>query len=401
MADIEELKKIAEEGNKTLHELRDVVEQKANSSDVVDLDTLKKAKSEFAEQLKKEQDANAELKARIEAVETKGNRPNAPDAAAELESKNFDGYLRGEIGESEYKAMATNSQADGGFLISPTMLSGIQKRLRRTSPIRQIASVYTAETLEILVERDDAGYEWSGETQARNETGTPTIHKISIPTHELSAKPKQTQKMLQEAGFDVGSWLEAHVGDKFSRAEATAFVSGNGVSQPKGFLSYASSATADDSRAVETLQFRATGVSGAFASSNPADVLVRTFYDLQGPYQENASWMMKSTTAAEVAVLKDGDGTLLLQSIINGAGAITRTVQGRPVVIAEDMPAIGANSLSIAIGDFSAYAVVDREGTRVLRDPYSAKPYVQFYTTKSVGGGVTDFDAIKLIKFAA
>jgi HK97 family phage major capsid protein len=400
MADLEELKKIAEAGNKTLHDLRETVEAKANSADVVDKETLAKAKAEFAEQLTKEQNANAELKARVEAIETKSNRPGAPDAEQELEAKNFDGYLRGQIGETEYKAMATNSQVDGGFMVVPTMLSGIQERMRRTSPIRAIASVYTASTLELLVERGDAGFEWAGETQSRSDTSTPTVHKISIPTHELSALPKVSQRMLDTANFDAGAWLESQISDRFSRAEATAFVSGSGVNQPKGFLSYGTATGADDSRAIETLQYRASGASGDFASSGPADVFVETFYDLQGVYQDNATWVMKNTTAAAVSVLKDGDGRYLVREILNGSGAMTRTIQGRPLLIADDMPAIGANSLSIAVGDFSKYGVVDNGSVTVLRDPYSAKPHVLFYATKRVGGGVTDFDAIKLIKFA-
>jgi HK97 family phage major capsid protein len=401
MADIEELKKIAEEGNKTLAALRDTVEAKANSADVVDKDTLAKAEADFATKLQAEQDARLELKAKLEDLETKGNRPNAAKAEQEVEAKQFTDYLRGAIGETEYKAMATNSQVDGGFAVTPTMMAGIRDRQRRWSPIRGIAAVYSAETLEMLVERDDAGFEWAGETQSRSETDSPKIHKVSIPTHELSALPKISQKMLDNGGFDVGAWLEGKVSDRFGRAEGAAFVSGTGVDRPKGFLSYGTSTAADASRATETLQVRNTGASGAFASSGPADVFVNSFYDLQGVYQSNATWVMKNTTAAAVATLKDGDGRYLVREILNGDGAITRTIQGRPILIADDMPAMAANSLSIAVGDFNAYGIVDNGGVRVLRDPYSAKPFVLFYSTKRVGGGVTDFDAIKLIKFAA
>ena len=255
---------------------------------------------------------------------------------------------------------------------------------------------------DIMVERGDAGAEWAGESSTRNETDTPTINRISIALHELSAQPKITQRLLDNATFDVEGWLTGYVADKFSRTEATAFVSGDGDAKPKGFLSYGKSTDADASRAVETLQYRVTGASGAFATTNPADVLTKAFYDLHGVYQSQASWMMRSSTAAETAVLKDGNGNYLIQGMMNAEGQFIRTIQGRPVFMAEDMPAIGANSYSIAVGDFGrGYTIVDGQAVTVLRDPFSAKPNVLFYTIKRVGGGLAEADAIKLIKFGA
>lgn len=404
MSDLNEVKTLFSETQKTVEAMRaDLEGLKGKTKDVIDADRLAKMEAEIAEKFSAEQKAMAD---RIEAVETasaRGFAPNTTSAADDAKHKSmFIDYLRKGSQADELKAMQTNVQAEGGYAVPDGMAAGIQKRYRRSSPIRAVANVvqFSGGTYSVLVERDDAGYEWAGETQSRSETSTPTINKIDIATHELSAKPKISQRMLDVADFDVEGWLTGYVANRFERGEATAFIAGDGVMKPKGFLSYGKAATADDARGVETLQFRITGADGAFATSGPADVLTQTFYDLQGEYQANASWMMKNTTAAVVATLKDGDGAYLLQSMLNTDGAIVRTIQGRPMFVADDMPAIGSNSFSIAVGDFGAgYTIVDDKAITVLRDPYSSKPNVLFYTTKRVGGGVTDFDAIKLIKF--
>lgn len=402
MSEINEVKDLFSDTQKTVTALRaDVEALKGKQADYVDLDRQEKMKAELADQFAAEQKAMAE---RVAALETASNRPGAP-GASDGESKHaqlFNGYLRKGSEPDEFKAMATSPQADGGFVVPDVMEAGIRERLRRTSPIRQIANVVAFEggSYDILIERDDAGYEWGGETQSRSETDTPTINRISISLHELSAMPKLSQRVLDNASFDVGGWVVGYVADRFARAEASAFVNGDGVDKPKGFMSYSTSKAADDSRAVETLQYRATGKSAGFNATNPADVIVKTFYDLQGAYQANATWVAKNTTAAEIAVLKDGDGAYLMREMLNASGVIARTVQGRPLMVADDMPAIGANSFSIAVGDFSrGYTIIDNGTVTVLRDPFSAKPHVLFYTTKRVGGGLVESDAIKLIKF--
>lgn len=401
---ITEVKELFSETQKTVEALRSEVEGlKGKSAGYIETDKLDKIKADLAANLEAEQKAMAD---RLDQIETRAGRPGGVSAADEAKAveheKLFGAFLRKGAEPDELKAMATSSQADGGFLVPDKMRAGIQKRHRRTSPVRMVATVesFSGGTYDVLLERGDAGYEWAGEKSTRSETDTPPLARVSIPLHELSAMPKVSQRMLDVADFDVESWLTNYVADRFARAEATAFVSGDGVNRPKGFLAYSTDSAADASRAAETLQYRASGASGAFAASGPADVLVKTFYDLQGVYQANASWMMKNTVAAEVAVLKDGSGQYLLQSMLNSDGQIVRVIQGRPLYLADDMPALGANSLSIAVGDFTAYTIVDNTNVTVLRDPYSAKPHVLFYSTKRVGGGLTDFDAIKLIKFA-
>lgn len=408
MSDLEEVKKLFGKTQTTMEALQAEVEGlKTKSADVVDEERVKRIEADLAEKLTAEQRVVADLKARLDEIETKANRPGvagAPSAEETKHAKLFFDYLRKGTEPDEMKAMATNTQADGGFLVPTAMREGIQKRLRRSSPMRAVATIEQIEgnSYDVLVDRDDAGFEWAGEKSSRGETGTPTVNRISIPLHELSAMPKVSQRMLDDAGFAIDAWLIAYVGDRFARAEAAAFVAGDGVNKPKGFLAYANAATADETRAAETLQFRVTGGSGNFAAESPADVLVHTFYDLQAAYQANASWMMKNTTAARVATLQDGQGAYLLQSMLNSDGSIVRTIQGRPMYLADDMPAIGSNSLSIAVGDFGAgYTIVGGRAFTVLRDPFSAKPFVLFYCTQRVGGGVSDFDAIKLIKFAS
>jgi HK97 family phage major capsid protein len=400
-----EVKELFSETQKTVEALRSEVEElKGKSADYVVTDKLGKIEADLAANLEAEQKAMAD---RLDRIETQANRPGGVSAQDEAKAvqheKLFGAFLRKGSEPDELKAMATSAQADGGFLVPDRMRAGIQKRHRRTSPVRMVATVesFSGGTYDVLMDRDDAGYEWAGEKSSRSETATPTLARVSIPLHELSALPKVSQRMLDVADFDVEAWLIDKVSDRFGRAEATAFVSGDGVNKPKGFLAYAASDAADADRASETLQYRVSGEAGGFASAKPADVLVETFYDLQGVYQENASWMMKNTTAAKVAVLTDGDGQYLLQSMLNTDGQLVRVIQGRPLYLADDMPKIAANSLAIAVGDFSAYTIVDNANVTVLRDPYSSKPNVLFYSTKRVGGGLTDFDAIKLIKFAA
>ncbi|GGH24471.1 phage major capsid protein, HK97 family [Cribrihabitans marinus] len=392
-----ETKQAFDEATKAVHDLRAEVDAlKGKSADVIDAAKLAKAEADLATKFDAEQKAIAE---RLDKIETAANRPGVA-GNAEKEDKHaemIDAYLRKGAEPDELKAMASNSQTDGGVMIHSAMREGIQTRLRRSSAIRELASVITFDggSYDILVERGDAGYEWAGETQERNETGTPTINRISISTHELSAMPKVSQFLLNNASFDLESFLVNKVTDRFIRAEEGSFLNGNGVNKPKGLLTYAMTAQNDAERAAEKFQFRNSGANGDI----DGDVLVKAFYDLQGAYQANATWLMKNSTAARVATLKDGDGNFMLREILNGDGNVTRTIQGRPISIADDMPALAAGSLSLAVGDIaSAYTIVDGKSVTVLRDPFSAKPNVLFYCTKRVGGGATDFDAVKFIK---
>jgi HK97 family phage major capsid protein len=213
---------------------------------------------------------------------------------------------------------------------------------------------------------------------------------------ELYAMPAATQALLDDAAVDIESWIASEVDIAFGEQEGTAFVSGNGTNRPKGFLAYTNVANASWSWG--NIGYLATGVSGGFAASGPGDILIDAAYALKAGHRQNAHYIMNRTTQAAIRKFKDAQGNYLWQA--PSAVGQPATLMGFPVAEAEDMPDIGSNTFSIAVGDFRAgYLVVDRMGVRVLRDPYSAKPYVLFYTTKRVGGGVQNFEAIKLVKF--
>lgn len=303
-------------------------------------------------------------------------------------------------GVDEIKALAAGSDPDGGFAVTPDMSGRISALVRETSPMRQVANVITIGTdaLEGVNDLNEATSGWVGETEARGETTAPKIGEYRIPVHEQYAEPRATQKLLDDAMFNVEEWLAGKIAERLARMENDAFVNGNGVRKPRGFLTYA--AGTPSASAFNVIEQIASGGAGAFASSDPGDALINLVYALKSAYREKAVFMMKRSTLAAVRKLKDGDDNYLWQPDfqLKQGGSLL----GFDVIEAEDMPAISANSLSIAFGDFNAgYQIVDRQGVRILRDNFTAKPYVKFYTTKRVGGDVVNFEAIKLMKFAA
>lgn len=297
--------------------------------------------------------------------------------------------------EIEEKALSTTVNIDGGFLVDPQTSEQIRSVLLATSSIRSIASVVNVEAtaFDVLVDHADIGAGWADETTNTPGTSTPKIDRISIPLYELSALPKASQRLLDDSAFDVEGWLAARIADKFARAEAAAFINGDGVDKPTGILNH--SAVHNDSWDWGELGYIATGVNGAIGD---ADSIVDLVYALGAQYRANATFVMNSKVAGIVRKLKDADGRFLWSDGL-AAGEPAR-LMGYPVVVAEDMPDAGNDSFSIAFGDFAAgYTIAERPDLRVLRDPFSAKPNVLFYATKRVGGDVSDFAAIKLLKF--
>jgi HK97 family phage major capsid protein len=299
----------------------------------------------------------------------------------------------------EIKALSAGSDPDGGFAVTPDMSGRITRLIQETSPVRQVANVATIGTdaLEGVNDLNEATSGWIGETEARSETGAPQIGEWRIPVHEQYAEPRATQKLLDDAMFDIEGYLTGKIADRLARMENAAFVNGNGVKKPRGFLTYpAGTPTSSSFSVIEQLP---SGKSADFADTDPGDALINLVYALKAPYRERAVFMMKRATLAEVRKLKDGSGNYLWQPDFQMKTG--GTLLGFNVTEAEDMPTIAANSLSIAFGDFgSGYQIVDRQGIRILRDSFTAKPYVKFYTTKRVGGDVVNFEAIKLMKFA-
>lgn len=314
----------------------------------------------------------------------------------------FDLYMRKGVEqglhELESKALSVGASADGGYLVPDETERQIDRLLSVASPIRAIAGVQkiSGNVYKKPFATSAASTGWVGETAARPQTTTPTLAELSFPAMEIYAMPSATQTILDDAAVDTEAWLADEVQIIFAEQESLAFVSGDGVNKPKGFLSYTNVANA--SWTWGNVGYLATGVSGAFAASNPSDALVNLIYTLKQGYRANANWVLNRNVQADIRKFKDANGLYLWQPSLQ-AGQPS-TLLGYPVTESEDMPSLGANSFSIAFGDFKrGYLVVDRLGIRVLRDPYTAKPYVLFYTTKRVGGGVQNFEAIKLLKF--
>lgn len=330
----------------------------------------------------------------------RGQGQEQNEEKGKLYKENFNAYMRKGVDlsdaaraefKAEHKDMSVVIDEDGGFLVRPEVSSEIVKKVYESSPMRALASVQTISTdsLDILQDLDEAASGWVGETQARTTTATPKLKMINIPVHELYAQPAATQKVLDDAAINLESWLSEKVSEKFARDEATAFMVGDGFQKPKGILSYAAGTGFNQ---VEQIN------SGS-ASTILDDSLIDLFYSLKQPYRNNASWLMQRATIKVVRKIKDLEGQYVWQPglTMNQPDMIL----GRPLYDANDMQSVSGGNLPVAFGDFKAgYQIVDRVGIRVIRDVYTAKPYVLFYTTKRVGGGVKNFEAIKLLKIA-
>lgn len=329
-----------------------------------------------------------------------------PHLAADINAgaphqKAFNSYLRsgdddGLRGlEFEAKSMSTAVNSDGGYLVDPQTSDTVASMLNSTASIRSIASVVHVEatSYDVLIDSTDIGAGWATETGSVSETSTPQIDRITIPLHELSALPKASQRLLDDSAFDIEGWLAGRIADKFARAEADAFINGDGIDKPTGILT--KPAVDNDVWTWGNLGYVPTGSAGDIGGG---DAIVDLVYALGAQYRANASFVMNSKTAGLVRKLKDADGRFLWSDGL-AAGEPAR-LMGYPVVVAEDMPDAATDSFAIAFGDFHAgYTVAERPDLRVLRDPFSAKPHVLFYATKRVGGDVSDFAAIKLLKF--
>ncbi len=325
----------------------------------------------------------------------------AADAGAPHQ-KAFNAYVRsgdddGLRGlELEGKALSTAVNSDGGYLVDPQTSDIVKSVLNTTASIRAIASVVNVEatSYDVLVDHSDVGAGWATEASAVGESATPQIDRITVPLHELSALPKASQRLLDDSAFDIEGWLAGRIADKFARAEASAFINGDGVDKPRGILSHAS--VDNDVWAWGNLGYVPSGVAGEVTP----DSIIELVYALGAQYRANATFVMNSKTAGIVRKLKDMDGRFLWSDGL-AAGEPAR-LMGYAVLIAEDMPDAGVDAMSIAFGDFaSGYTIAERPDLRILRDPFSAKPHVLFYATKRVGGDVSDFAAIKLLKFGA
>ncbi|WP_197051863.1 phage major capsid protein [Sphingomonas sp. 35-24ZXX] len=343
------------------------------------------------------------MRERIERLARTGARPSLGGGEGPApETKSFvDQYLRRGL-ETGVKSFAATTGPDGGFAVPREIDAMIARTLTDISPIRAIAQVVQTGTAGYrkLVTTGGTPSGWVSETAARPETDTPAFAEIAPPSGELYANPAASQAMLDDAAFDVEGWLAGEIAEEFARAEGAAFVNGTGTNQPRGFLNGTPTTQDDAARAFGVLQYIASGADGNFASTDPQDRLVDLVHALRPAYRQGASFVMNSSTLARIRKMKSDDGAFLWQPSL--AAGQPATLLGYPVVEAEDMPDIAANSLSIAFGNFRAgYLIAERTATTILRDPFTNKPFVHFYATKRIGGQVMNAEAIKLMKFAA
>ncbi len=337
------------------------------------------------------------LDKRLDALSLKAARPDML-VTPEIKEHNqaWARYLRAGdesgLARLDTKALSAGTDEQGGYVAPPELDRMIEARLMQASPMRQIATVrQTSATVYRKPVSLGVGAQWAGETAARPETTTAGLSLLEFPAGELYAMPAATQTLLDDSYADVDEWLADEVEAAFSVQESAAFVSGDGISKPRGFLDYT---IVDES-------VHAWGeigsVAGDFTLTDAGDQLIDLIHTPKSQFRSNGRFTMNRRTAAIVRKLKDGDGRYLWAP---GASGEAATVLGYPVSELEDMPDIGPGNAAIAFGDFRrGYLIADRQGARVLRDPFSAKPYVLFYTTKRVGGGVQNFDAIKAMVF--
>lgn len=302
------------------------------------------------------------------------------------------------LGELQAKALQTTVEADGGYAVPEELDRAILELLRDESPMRQVCNQITVSTPDYkkLVNLGGAGSGWVGETAARPATGTPTLAQIAAVMGEIYANPQATQTSLDDMFFDAEGWLNAEVAREFSEQEGLAFLTGNGTNKPKGLLAYTMALTDDDVRAFGTIQNVKSGTAGDF----DADDLIKLVYTLRKGHRAGASWMLPNMTLFKIRTMKDLEGNYIWRPGIE-AGQPS-SLLGYGVTENEDMPAVAADANAVLFGDFRrAYTIVDRIGTRVLRDPYTNKPNVGFYTTKRVGGMLTDSNAVKVLTLSA
>jgi HK97 family phage major capsid protein len=418
--------KIVSEGAAAIAAHMDAMKSEFKSSDALNKETMKKAAEQIADTIEQLQS----LKLKAESIEKQnkdleaaiartGTKDSQVDTVKQAQSEMMETFIRKgsayghsagvtvelnafakEFAEKkgiELKALSVNSNVDGGFLVLPYFSGVVQTQVFETSPIRLFADSETISTdsLEFVDDYDEADAEWAAETATRATTGTPQFAKRNIPTHEIYAKPKMSQKIIEDSVVNVESWLASKLADKFSRKENTAFVSGTGVGQPKGFTQYAAGSSTYTQGAIEQIN---SGDAGTYTYNG----LVNAMAALKTEYMSNAIWACNRNSLAELLQVKDGENRPIFNMVYDKNTKTFGSMLGLRLAQFQDMPAPTAGLLALALGDFrKGYKIVDRVGISILRDPYSAKPFVEFYARKRVGGDVANFEAIKLVKISS
>ena len=382
----------------------------ANDERIKQLETRGSADGALTEKVERLNGEISKLQSQLTEVELQANRralgPDGrrEDPAVREHREAFNRFMRKGVedglGELAVKAaVQTGVDADGGYAVPEELDRQIASLLVEVSPMRQLAAVkQVGAGYKKLINTRGTASGWVGETAARPETDTPTLADVTPPQGEIYANPFATQRSLDDIFFDVEAWLAGEVVTEFSFQEGVAFVTGDGTNRPKGFLTYPTAATADGTRPFGTLQAVNTGAAADLGTA-PLDALITLVYAMKAGHRRNASWLANALTYAELRKVKDANDNYIWQP--SAQAGQPATLLGYAAYEDGAMPDIAADALPVAFGDWRAgYEINDIRGTRVLRDPYSNKPYVGFYTTKRVGGGVVNSEAIKLLKVA-
>ena len=402
MENFAEVKKLVDDLGKSVHDMREANEQKmaelAKNNGVAE---LKEAQARLDAQVADAIKGLTDLQ-RANALGADNQKSN-DDVAPEIKAA-FSHLVRRGEGGLDAKSLSSLTNPDGGYLVPRDTSGRIIKKAQDFSPMRRHASVQmiSGDALEGLNDNGVISTGWVGETAARTATGTPQLGMWKVQAHEIYANPQATQRMLDDAEINVESWISRKLAEAFGQAEASAFISGDGVGKPRGILSRTFATTTDASRAWGTVQKVASGASGAFvATPNAADCLISLMTALHPKYWAGAIFAMNRYTLGEVMKLKDDTGAYIWQPNFQLGAA--GTILGQKVDASFDhLPSLGAASKSIVFGDFSnAYQIVDKKGITILRDPLTNKPYVGFYTTRRVGGDVINSEAYKVLSFEA
>lgn len=406
-ADASDAARILAELQKTFHDFKAERDEelkgiKAKFADVVQTEKVDRINAEIT----KLQTALDETNAMLAALKVGGGAGEEISAEKREYAKAFDRFFRkgNENGLSELAIKASlksDSDPDGGYTVPEQMETAIDRVLGTVSAMRGEAQVMSisAGVYKKLVNQGGATSGWVGQRESRTETNTPTLSELQFPAMELYANPAATQTLLDDSAVNIEAWLAGEVAIEFAEEEGAAFISGTGVNQPRGILSY--DTVADASWSWGKLGFIVTGSAADFIAEDPVDPFVDLVYALKQGYRQNAKFIMNKASQAKVRKFKDDqDNYMWTPPTMGGVqGAQPATFLGYPIIDDDNMSSVGANAFPVAFGDFRrGYLIVDRVGIRVLRDPYTNKPYVHFYTTKRVGGGVQNFEAIKLLK---
>lgn len=400
-----ELKKIAQDLGETVHEFKKGLDERVEKLE------KNRGSADIDEKIDKMNDKIDELenlKRSVESLETKSNRiKNIAEEKIQGEYKGaFESFMRkgrntDELEELQQKAVSVGVDGDGGFAVPEELDTAIERFESESTPMRQVCNVITVsnENYKKLVTKGGAASGWVGETAARLETGTPTLSELAPYFGELYANPAATQKSLDDVYFDVAAWLAEEVGIEFSEQENVAYTSGNGTNMPRGFLDYEMAATDDAARAIGTLQYRLSGTDSALGADDDTSVnnLIDLTYDLKPRYRMDAKFMLGRDSLRAARKLRNSNGDLIWQpSFVSGQPA---RILDYDVVENTDMPGLAAESNSLAFGNFKrGYTIVDVRGVRMLRDPFTNKPHVHFYTTKRTGGFLVNSEAIKILR---